>query len=258
MRSRCDEPPKAVFIQYPVEEHTEQSGGPRRPTPVSKDKHMPDYLCSYRPLAGSAPGRKAVLGNGLPPFIDGSCRREPDFQIAMPSISALCRGRNFAPRLCPGDRVAYITVKGKYLGNWNRRLVALMTIEQRFTSYEQAAEWYRSIGSTMPSNCIVPDPPRPYEQTNKDPPKEVKQRIDVENNPAQAIRLWDNGYRARARNYPVFLACRADFLELWHPPVLNGEDISAIFGRCPCTQNPPRTGDTGCQEHFRLTKGSPL
>ncbi|HEY3911203.1 MAG TPA: hypothetical protein VGM07_15125 [Stellaceae bacterium] len=218
---------------------------------------MSDYLCSYRPLTASASGRKAVAGDGLPPFIDGSCRREPDFQIAMPSISALCRGRNFAPRLRPGDRVAYITVKKKYLGDWNRRLVALMTIEQRFTSHEQAAEWYGSIGSASPSNCMVPgNAPQMYERTNRDPPKEVKQRIDVEKNPEQAIRLWDLGYRARARDYPVFLACRADFLELWCPPVLNCEGIRAIFGRCPCTQNPPKITTNQFEQLAALAAGS--
>lgn len=159
----------------------------------------------------------------------------------MPSISALCRAGNFAPRLQRGDRVAYVTVKRKYLGDWNRRLVALLTVEQRFASHEQAAEWYQSLRYELPSNCIVPgNAPEAYDRTNRDPPKGVKQRVAAADNPEQAIRLWDHGYRSRARNYPVFLACRADFLEVWRPPVLDCEEIRAIFGRYPNTQNPPK------------------
>jgi len=67
------------------------------------------YLCTYHPLTENLAGRAAICNHGLPPFIDGSCRREPDFQARVPSISALCRGRNFAPRLWPGDCIAYIS-----------------------------------------------------------------------------------------------------------------------------------------------------
>ena len=86
------------------------------------------FLATYRPLIQSASGRAAVRKHALSPFIDGSCRREPDFESAFPSITAMCRAGNFAPRLQIGDRIAYLTVKGKYLGHhepgW--RLVAVL------------------------------------------------------------------------------------------------------------------------------------
>lgn len=57
------------------------------------------YLVTYRPLAYSVAGRKAAEAHGIPPFVDGSIRREPDLESAYPSISCLCRTARFAPRL---------------------------------------------------------------------------------------------------------------------------------------------------------------
>jgi hypothetical protein len=48
------------------------------------------FLCSFRPLAASVVGQRAANQFGLPRFLDASCRREPDFESAFPSISALC------------------------------------------------------------------------------------------------------------------------------------------------------------------------
>jgi hypothetical protein len=114
------------------------------------------YYCTYRPLVKNAAGGVAIRVHGLPPFIDGSFRREPDFEAGAPSISALCRGKNFAPRLGPGDRVAYVSVKGTYAGEVGWALVALLTVEQRFESHGAAANWYTAQGFGVPSNCIVP------------------------------------------------------------------------------------------------------
>ena len=51
------------------------------------------YLCSYKPLRYTSAGRNAIAKTDLPPFIDGSCRREPDFQAQAPSISAIWTSR---------------------------------------------------------------------------------------------------------------------------------------------------------------------
>jgi len=40
---------------------------------------MSTYLVTYRPLIGKRAGRDAIKEYNLPPHIDGSCRREPDF-----------------------------------------------------------------------------------------------------------------------------------------------------------------------------------
>lgn len=199
------------------------------------------FLCSFRPLSGNAAGRSAVTRGGLPPFIDGSCRREPDFQSSAPSISALCRSTKFAPRLWPGDSVAYITNQGRYNGDAGWALVALLNIVKRFEAHEAAADWYRASGFAVPSNCIVPgNPPQPYHLTNQRPPDAVAERVDTEADPERAVRLWDGTYAKRAKECGVFLACEVNFLELWNPPVLRRSDFHSIFGRVPGTQNPPK------------------
>ena len=199
------------------------------------------FLCSFHPLSETEAGRSAVIHGGLPPFIDGSCRREPDFQSRAPSISALCRSKQFARRLWPGDGVAYITTQSRYNGEAGWALVALLKIVKRFESHEAAAEWYSSNGIAVPSNCLVPsNPPQPYHLTNQKPPAEVAARVDTEADPARAVRLWDRTYAERANECGVFLACQVNILELWHPPVLRRPDFHAIFGRVPGTQNPPK------------------
>lgn len=157
---------------------------------------MASYLVTYRPLIRRAAGREAAVRFGLPPFIDGSCRREPDFESEVPSITALCRGANFAPRLHVGDTVAYLAVKARYPGESERRrrLTAVLRVEHRFSSHSDAAAWYRQEGLPLPSNCWVPgNPPVPYEQTVQDQPD---------------LRAWDKGYRYRARRWPIFLVTR--------------------------------------------------
>jgi hypothetical protein len=199
------------------------------------------YYCTFRPLVKNAAGRELIRIHRLPPFIDGSCRREPDFQARAPSISALCRGRNFAPRLRPGDRVAYASVKGIYAGNIGWALVALLTVEQRFECHEEAAGWYATQGYDLPSNCMVQgNNPQAYDRTNQDPPQAVRTHVKTDTNPSVVVRLWDSGYAGRARDCGVFLACRADFLELWCPRILRCSEIKSVFGKIPVTQTPPK------------------
>jgi hypothetical protein len=212
------------------------------------------FLATFRPLIRSVGGRTAAQRYCLPPFIDGSCRREPDFESPFPSITALCRGGNFAPRLQVGDRVAYLTVKGKYAGDqapgW--RLVAVLRVSHRFLDHEEAAGWYRRQGCPVPSNCLVDENhPKPFELTNGDPPAEVKQRVVAQLDCRVAIRLWDATYRRRATKWPVFFATTAEFLELVRPPQLREADMVDLFGRVPATLNPP---EITCDRLKRLVK----
>jgi hypothetical protein len=218
------------------------------------------FLATYRPLIKSAGGRRAAKQRGLPPFIDGSCRREPDFEARFPSITATCRGGNFAPRLDVGDRVAYLTVKGRYMGDeeagW--RLVAVLRVMERFGSHDEAAIWYRRKGVPLPSNCLVDgNPPEPFEITNASPPAEVKTRVLAERDPRRTIRLWDATYRRRISRWPVFLACEAEFLELKAPPRLSKKDMTTIFGRIPSTLNPPRISCGELEHLIRLATVAP-
>jgi len=194
------------------------------------------FLATFQPLIRTLAGRTAAQRYNLPPFIDGSCRREPDFESPFPSITATCRPGKFAPRLQVGDRVAFLTVKGKYAGDqapgW--RLVAVLRVSHRFSDHNEAAGWYARQGCPVPSNCLVNDnPAKPFELTNGNPPPEVKKRVSAESNFRLAIRLWDATYRRRVEVWPVFLATKAEFLELISPPQLRDVNIVEVFGKVP-------------------------
>jgi len=200
------------------------------------------FLVTFHPLVSSARGRRAVRAHRLRPFIDGSCRREPDFESPFPSITATCRAGNFAPRLRVNDRIVYLTVRGQYVDDavsgW--RLVAVLRVVQRFESHAEAAEWYKRQGLSLPSNCLVHgNPAMPFELTNGNPPKSVKEKVAVEDDPVKAIRLWDASYRQRIVRCPVFLSTAAEFIDLEHPPQVRESQMRAIFERIPGTLNPP-------------------
>lgn len=191
---------------------------------------MTIFLNSFRPLARYSEGRQAVNKYNLPPFIDYSCRKEPDFLSKYPSISALCRVGKFAPRLHEGDIAVYITCKGDYLNvkyaHW--RLVAILEVIKRFETHTDAALWYTSHGTSLPSNCMVTNnPPLPLEFTA--PITEF----------GTDIRRWDLAYQKRARQCSIFLACQPRFIELYNPPIITDDTMYDVFARIPGTQNPP-------------------
>ena len=199
------------------------------------------FLTTFHPLVITAAGRTAVQRYNLPPFIDGSCRREPDFESRFPSISALCRVDKFAPRLKIGDRAAYLTVCRKYPGDemvgW--RLVAILRVaHDPFADHREAAQWYAEQGCPTPSNCLVPgNPPKAFDHTHGELPDEVRRNPRVDTDRLKT-RLWDCGYWERARKQPVFLATEVEFLDLVQPPQLQKGDMVDVFGKVPGTQTP--------------------
>src|SRR4051812_12314442 len=97
---------------------------------------MPNYLAKYHPLNSTLAGQRAAAQFSIPPYVDGSCRREPDLECEFPAITALCRGELFAPYLKEGDEVIYITTKnfyGESFRHW--RIVARLRILKRFESH---------------------------------------------------------------------------------------------------------------------------
>ena len=189
-----------------------------------------NYLVTYRPLIVNRRGKPAVENYGIPPFVDHSCRREPDFESQFPSITAICRKGKFAPRLRESDTVVYMTVKGNYEAcraeHW--RLTSILRVMKRFESHEQAAEWYIEQDVRLPSNCLIRgNPPLQLDQTNN----YGKHR---------SVKCWDAGYRKRVREYPVFLACNTIFLNLNDPPVVTRKILCEVFGKIPGTRTPPR------------------
>ncbi len=188
---------------------------------------MKIYLSSYRPLIHTEAGRAAFRRYGIPRFVDASCRREPDFEAGFPSITALCRFRNFAPRLHENEIVVYLTVKRRYPGcseaHW--RLVSVLQVVKRFDNHEDAAEWYRNQGLRLPTNCIIEgNPPVALDRTD---------------GWHRSLDAWDRIYHRKARLCPVFLACRPLFCELNDPPIITEEMMIRSFGHVPATRTPP-------------------
>jgi hypothetical protein len=132
--------------------------------------------------------------------------------------AALYRGRNFAPRLYENDTIFYLTVKGRYLGDresgW--RAVAILRVIKRLESHSEAASWYADQSVDLPSNCLVQgNPPLAFQDTHGHTRPDIRRRAQDDTD--RLIRLWDGGYQSRATNWPVFLVCRALFLELRDP-----------------------------------------
>jgi hypothetical protein len=223
------------------------------------------FLSTYKPLVRTAAGRQAIRLHGLPPFVDGSCRREPDFESAFPSISAICHGRNFAPRLDVGDCVAYLTVKGTYEDDEEKgwRVVAFLEVIERCESHEDAARWYCDRGLPLPSNCLVPgNQPLALDRTSRGPrsaqcvyPPTCGASDGCGGGCDDDLRGRDAEYRRRARKWPVFLITQARFLDLVDPPQVTERDLQSIFGGVPGTQTPPKISGHEFSRLFRLAVG---
>src|SRR5687767_5574345 len=152
------------------------------------------YLSSFKPLNFNRYGRKAIETFRLPPYVDGSCRREPDFESKFPSVSALCRFTKFAPRLHEGDTIVYITVKGMYapINRRHWRLIAILKVLKRFDSHQDAAAWYIAERIQLPGNCMVDgNPPLPLEKTTGPIPSNLFGDVT---DPNLTIRMWDGRY----------------------------------------------------------------
>lgn len=192
---------------------------------------MAYFLASYAPLIMSAEGKLAAEQFDIPPYVDYSCRREPDLESPFPSISAICRATNFVPRLNESDVIVYITKKGAYPGcaekHW--RLTAILKVARRFESHEDAATWYEGEGLMLPRNCLVGDiPPLELGHTGCKPAE------------FNTVEQWDAEYHERVKTTPQFLVCEPLFRCLHAPPVVTGKMMCDAFGRIPGTQNPPK------------------
>ncbi|MFZ2205504.1 MAG: hypothetical protein WAV23_02855 [Minisyncoccia bacterium] len=196
---------------------------------------MKVLLSSYYPLRHTAEGKKAVQLHELKPYIDGSCRREPDFESKLPSITSLCRKEKLIGRLDEGDIVIYITNGGK----GRRKLVAILEVFKIFDSHIQAATYFNSVGIVLPNNCIVDgNLCKPYNQTHG--------MVSCYNEWGNMdINLWDAEYKKRARDLGKFAICKVwkNELELNKPRNISNKELTKIFGRIPGTMNPPKLTD---------------
>jgi len=194
------------------------------------------YLVTYAPIAETQEGRDACEYYDILPFVDGSVRREPDLEHTFPSITCICRGKQFAPRLKVADRIIYVTRKRKLGGDEaHRRLTAVLEVLTTLPTHEAAAAWYRERNLTLPSNCMIDgNPPLPVSMTHKI----NEHRIADE---GAWTKTWDTGYRVRARRCGTFVICKPLWIDLtWNAPVVHDELLKDVFGAVPGTRNPGR------------------
>jgi len=204
-------------------------------------------LNSFHPLCTTDIGLRAVNQLGFLPFIDASCRREPDFENEYPSITALCRQGTFAPKLFPNDIIVYITVKGKWLTNYDHfRLIAILVVIDKKQTHYSAAAWYRNYNINLPSNCMVEDnPPYQFHETagNYDKITEIRKFLNHNEDKQKLIgnrrvEIWNNDYLEKSIKWGDFIITKPIFTELTNPPILTEENMRTIFGRVPKTRNP--------------------
>lgn len=195
---------------------------------------MAVFLNSFTPLCASEMGKRAVSQYNLNPFIDGSCRREPDFEATYPAITSLCRVKKLIPRLKVGDLVIYVTNKKKYYDKISeRRLVAILEVIHLEETHENAMNWYMSNDERISQNIIFENTePLPADHTHhiNGKPGEVK------------ICLWDQEYKKRMEDYSKVAICKIwnEHINLRKPLVLPDKLMKQVFGRIPGTQNPPK------------------
>ena len=209
-----------------------------------------NYLVSFHPLCSTPHGRRAVKAFRLPPFIDGSCRREPDLQATPASITALCRAGKFAPRLRVGDRIFYMTVKGTYGRVKGRGLVAALEVIRVLPTHQTAARWYRSRGVGVPSNCMIRgNAPIPVPRTRGLPSNtdESWKLWSKSRSGPPTLAAWDQGYKERARDFPCFVVTRSlKPSAINNPRIASDEQINAALrtDKVPGTQSYKLLSDT--------------
>jgi hypothetical protein len=210
-------------------------------------------LNSFRPLCMNELGIRAVVKYNFPPFIDASCRREPDFQNPFPSISALCRQGTFAPNLIKGDIIVYMTVQGHYppYNEKHHRIVAILQVEEIYDSHQQGQLKYSKLKAPIPSNCMVKgNLPMEFDKTagNFKSERELKHFLK-HNQYTQLIigqrylRHWDNSYLQKSTRWTCFVRTKSLYKNLDNPIPIFRKDFNAIFGKLPNTRTPNKISE---------------
>jgi hypothetical protein len=200
---------------------------------------MDVFLNSFTPLAFNKMGRGAANKNNLPLYIDGSCRREPDFENPKPAITQLCRPKKLINRLRNGDLIIYITRLGKYGTNeahW--KLISILEVINILPDHNSTLTFYTKHELPISQNIIC-NKTEPY---SLDYTHGITEHNQPNINHAEVIKKWNLGYMLRARQYPEVAITQIwnNVLYLNNPPIIDHLTMRSIFGRIPSTQTPPR------------------
>jgi hypothetical protein len=209
------------------------------------------YLNTFKPICITRFGRKAITTFGLNPFIDGSCRREPDFENPYPAITQLCRPSKLVPRLSIGDLVIYLTIKGNYgdpTTHW--KFIAILEVISIQLTHCCAANYYLANNIPISQNIICNQTiPFPIEMTHGSTGFKHGNL-----NPYQIIKKWNWEYIKRAINFPEVAITRVwkNHLYLNNPPKITHEMMMNIFNRISGTQTPPKLKNTEWENFKRI------
>ncbi|HRX97087.1 MAG TPA: hypothetical protein P5514_09100, partial [Bacteroidales bacterium] len=176
--------------------------------------------------------------NNLPLFVDGSCRREPDFQNPFPAITQLCRPGKLVPRLNIGDLVIYITRSGFYgLSYSHWKFIGILEVIEIANDHLAAVPFYQTKQIPISQNIFC-------HQTSPNPLNLTHGKCGFQHKdftPQQIVSLWNKGYIGRAKDHPQIVITKVwnDSLNINNPPIITHVMMQNIFGRIPGTQNPP-------------------
>jgi hypothetical protein len=192
-------------------------------------------------------GLNAIEKYELAPFIDASCRREPDFENPSPSITALCRQGQFAPHLRVDDIVVYITV-GDQFGPFKKghHLVAILQVSEVYETHQIAETEYLNNNLPRPSNCmVINNTPHEFPKTGgnfrtKTLEKSFLSRTELEKEKIgeRRIKIWDKDYLNKSNKWKCFIKTKILYLDINEPPLLLKSDFDYIFGKTPNTRTP--------------------
>lgn len=200
---------------------------------------MAVFLNSFTPLAVNKIGRASATNYNLQLYIDGSCRREPDFENSKPAITQLCRPKKLVTRLSDRDLIIYISKLGRYgtkQAHW--KFISILEVIAIVPDHNSALTFYTKNKIPVSQNIICNSTsPLPLEYTHG-----INENNKKETDAIKVIKRWNAGYIYRAKQYPEVAITQVwnDVLHLDNPPIINHQMMKSIFGRIPGTQNPPK------------------
>ena len=200
---------------------------------------MDVYLNSFLPICANKFGRNSIISNSLQPFIDGSFRREPDFQNNFPAITQLCRPGKLVPRLKRGDLIIYITKKGNFGNDYPHwRFIAILEVIYLCHNHFSAANYYHNYNIPVSQNIFcVKTSPFALNMTHG-----ICGFKHGNLSPTRIINLWDEFYKKLSLSHGQTAITKVwkNHLYLVNPAILTKDTMLNIFGRIPGTQNPPK------------------
>jgi len=203
---------------------------------------MSVYLNTYLPICYNRFGRNSISENKLPNFIDGSCRREPDFENPFPAITQLCRPGKLVTRLKRGDLIIYLTKKGNYGNDYPHwRFIAILEVIDIYPNHQSATLYYLNNNLEISQNIFC-------NQTN---PFNLNMTHGIcgfkhQNlSSTQIIHIWNEFYKKRSIDFSECTITKVwqEHLYLGDSALITHETMMEIFNRIPGTQNPPKLKD---------------